>query len=161
MDKTQIKVLLIEDNAVDIVFLREALGQDALNAFDLTAVEQVHAALEILQKNTFDIILLDLSLPDSQGLRTFTQIHQAVPRIPKIILSGLTDEAIALQMVHIGAQDYIVKGTAGFALAARAIRHAIERQQTNEALRASEARYHQILQRYSLEVKYVKCRTGR
>src|SRR5436190_9333429 len=120
MNKTHIKVLLIEDNPVDVVFLREALAQDALNSFELTSVERLHSAIETLQQNTFDIILLDLDLPDSNGLKTFTQIHQTVPRIPKIVLSGLTDETVALQTVHIGAQDYIVKGTAGFAMAARA-----------------------------------------
>ena len=141
MDKTQIQVLLIEDNPVDVVFLREALGQDALNSFDLTAVERLHTAIEALQNNSFDIILLDLGLPDAQGLGIFTRIHRLLPEIPKIILSGLTDEALALQAVQVGAQDYIMKGTAGFSAAARAIRYAIERNKGQQQLRASEERF--------------------
>src|SRR5258705_4845448 len=146
MDKTQIKVLLIEDNPIDFIFLREALGQDALISFDLTTVERLHSALETLQKITFDVILLDLGLPDIQSLETFNRIHQAVPEIPKVILSGLTDEALALQAVHAGAQDYIVKGTVGFSSAARAIRYAIERQKAQSALRASEERFRALIE---------------
>ena len=146
MDKIQIKVLLIEDNPVDMVLLREALGQDALNSFELTAVERLQAAAETLLENNFDVILLDLGLPDSQGLETFSHLHGFVPETPKIILSGLTDESLALQAVHIGAQDYLVKGTTGFASAARAIRYAIERQKAQAAVRASEEHYRYLFE---------------
>jgi len=144
MDK--IRTLLIEDNPVDVLLLREALGQDALNSFDLTAVERLHSAIETLQKNEFDVILLDLGLPDSQGFEAFTRIHQLVPEIPKVILSGLTDEALALRAVHMGAQDYIVKGTAGFSAAARAIRYAIERNKGQQQLRESEERFRYLFE---------------
>ena len=146
MDKIQIKVLLLEDNPVDVILLRETLGQDALNSFDLTPVERLASALATLQENTFDIILLDLGLPDSQGLETFTKIHQASSETPKVILSGLTDEALALQAVQAGAQDYIVKGTTGYTSAARAIRYAIERQKAQLALRASEERFRAMIE---------------
>lgn len=146
MDKIQIKVLLVEDNPVDIVLLRETLGQDALNSFELTAVERLQAAAETLSENNFDVILLDLGLPDSQGLETFTHLHQFAREIPKIILSGLTDESLALQAVHHGAQDYLVKGTTGFVSAARAIRYAIERQKAQAAVRASEERFRAMIE---------------
>ncbi len=146
MDKKQLHVLLIEDNPVDVILLQEVLVQDTLNSFKITTAERLQAALETLKKITFDIILLDLGLPDSQGLRTFTQIHIAAPTIPKIVLSGLTDEVVALQTIHIGAQEYIVKGTVGFGMAARAMRYAIERQQAREALRASEERFRAMIE---------------
>ena len=146
MDKIPIKVLLVEDNPTDVILLREALGQDALNTFELTVVERLDSALTTVQKNTFDIVLLDLGLPDSQGLETFNQIHQSVPEIPKVILSGLSDEALALQAVHAGAQDYEAKGTAGFASAARAIRYAVERQKAQAAVRASEERFRAMIE---------------
>lgn len=146
MDKIQIKVLLIEDNPVDVILLREALERDALNSFELIAVERLQSAVETLSANIFDIILLDLGLPDSQGLETFTQIQQSATQTPKIILSGLTDESLALQAVQAGAQDYLVKGTAGFAAAARAIRYAIERQKSQIALRASEERFRAMIE---------------
>jgi PAS domain S-box-containing protein len=146
MPKTQIQVLLIEDTPTDVIFLREALAQDTLISFELTTVERLQTALEILQKTAFDIILLDLGLPDSQGLETFTRIHVLTPAIPKVILSGLTDEVFAVQAVHAGAQDYLVKGTAGFASVARAIRYAIERHEAQLAVRASEERFRAMIE---------------
>ncbi len=145
MSKTQIKVLQVEDNPSDVIFLREALATDTLTAFSVTSVERLSKALTLFPKGQFDIILLDLGLPDSQGLETFTRLHQALPETPIVIFSGLADEAFALQAVQAGAQDYLVKGPVGFSAAARAIRYALERQQAQESLRISEARYHQVL----------------
>jgi PAS domain S-box-containing protein len=138
MENNQIRVLLIEDNPTDVLLLLEALGKDSLNAFELTTVERLSAAIKTLQKDSFDIILLDLGLPDSQGLSTFTKIHEAAPGISKVILSGLDDEIFGLQAVHAGAQDYMVKSPVSFSYMARAIRHAIERQRTEETLRENE-----------------------
>jgi len=146
MNKSQIQVLLIEDNLTDVIFLREALGEDALTAFEVTVIEHLNSAIEILQRNLFDIILLDLGLPDGQGLETFTRLNQIVPHIPKVILSGLTDETLAMQAVHAGAQDYLVKGPAGFASAARAIRYAIERGESQKQLRAREERFRALIE---------------
>jgi len=146
MEKNQIQVLLIEDNIADAILLREALGDDALTAFDVTVVERLNSALELLEDRLFDIILLDLGLPDSQGLETFARLHQAVPYIPKVILSGLSDESVAMRSVHAGAQDYLVKGATGFASAARAIRYAMERQQAQQALWASEIRFRAMIE---------------
>src|SRR5215204_2491797 len=145
MDKTQIQILLIEDTPSDALLLREALENDKLTAFVLTTVEHLSSAIKLLSEQAFDIILLDLSLPDSQGMETFTRIQQVVPAIPKVILSGFTDEAFAMQAVHAGAQDYLVKGSAGFSSAMSAIRYAIERQRTQTALQVSETRYHRVL----------------
>lgn len=141
MDKDPIQVLLVEDNPIDVVLLRETLRQDALNTFNLHTVEFLSDALETLQNNAFNIILIDLGLPDAQGLETFNRIHQQAPTLPKIVLSGLADESLALQAVHAGAQDYLVKGTAGTSAAARAIRYAIERQKLNRSLSESEERF--------------------
>ncbi|HXD12199.1 MAG TPA: PAS domain S-box protein, partial [Anaerolineales bacterium] len=146
MDKNQIQVLLIEDNLTDAILLREALGADALTAFSITVVERLQSAVEILQGQGFDIILLDLGLPDGHGLETFTRLHQVVPQIPKVILSGLSDETLATQSVHAGAQDYLVKGATGFASAARAIRYALERQRAQAAVRASEERFRAMIE---------------
>jgi len=144
MNKTQIQVLLLEDNLTDVIFLREALAEDALTTFDVTVVERLNSALELLEDRLFDIILLDLGLPDSQGLETFARLHQAVPYIPKVILSGLSDESVAMRSVHAGAQDYLVKGATGFASAARAIRYAIERSESQQELKANEERFRSL-----------------
>ena len=141
MNRADIKVLLVEDNPTDVILLREALNKDTLNTFELTLVERLSGAVKQLATHPFDIILLDLNLPDSRGLDTFSCIHQTIPELPKVILSGLTDEDFALQAVQAGAQDYLVKGPDGFSAAARAIRYAIERQQTQKALQESEAMF--------------------
>ena len=139
MNKTPIHVLLIEDNPTDILLLREMLGEDALAFYEITTVERLYSAIKLLQKTTFDIILLDLGLPDSQGLETFVHLHEVVPEIPVVILSGLVDENLAIQAVHAGAQDYLVKGIEGFTSTPRAIRYAMERQKVQETLRKNEA----------------------
>jgi len=146
MTKPAINVLLVEDNPADVVFLREALSADALATFDVTIVERLSAALDILQQRAFGVILIDLGLPDSQGLATFTRVHQDFPDLPVVILSGLTDETLALQTVQAGAQDYLVKNPVGFAASARAIRYAIERHQAQIALRASELRFKSLFE---------------
>jgi len=106
MDKDPIQVLLVEDNPIDVVLLREALRQDALNTFNLHTVEFLSDALEALQNNTFNIVLIDLGLPDAQGLETFNRIHQQAPTLPKIVLSGLADESLALRSVLRAAAEW-------------------------------------------------------
>jgi len=161
MDKTSIKILLAEDNPADVVFLRETLEKDTITSFELTPVERLGAALELLKNHPFDVILLDLGLPDSQGLVTFTHIHRAMPELPKVILSGLADEVFALQAVQAGAQDYLVKGPVGFSVAARAIRYAIERQMAQKALRESEARFATVFRASPLSIALTKLKDNR
>src|SRR6185436_20527626 len=94
----------------------------------------------------FDIILLDLNLPDGQGLDAFIKIHQEAPNTPIVILSGLMDEEIAFQAIHLGAQDYLVKGHEAWEVAARTLRYAIERQRSQAALRDSENRFRNLFE---------------
>jgi PAS domain S-box-containing protein len=138
MAKTPTRVLLIEDNSADVVLMRIALASDTLRSFELTTAEYLGAALVLLKDHSFDVILLDLGLPDTQGLETFTRLHQAHPHTPTVILSGLLDEALALQAVQAGAQDYLVKGLSSRDTLSRAIRYAIERKRGEESLQASE-----------------------
>ena len=144
MTKTQIKILLIEDNPADVLLLKESLSSDHQVDFQVTLVEHLKHGLEKLAEQNFDALLLDLGLPDSQGLDTFETAHAQFPNIPIIVLSGTTDDRIALQAVQAGAQDYLVKGEVGWSLAPRAIRYAIERNQSQLAKNASEARFSTI-----------------
>jgi PAS domain S-box-containing protein len=141
MIKTEIRALLVEDNALDVVLLRSALEKDPLNSYGLTMAERIRTAREHLKTQQFDIILLDLGLPDSLGMNTFLQVQQFAPQVPVIILSGIIDEESSVEAVQAGAQDYILKSPEGFNSICRAIRYAIERKKNQEALRISEERY--------------------
>lgn len=134
MNNPLIQVLLIEDNPADALLLREAVREDALSSFHFTVTESLTSALEVLRQEQFDIILLDLGLPDSQGLKSFETVHGAFPGIPVVVLSGSADQRMALEAVQSGAQDYLVKGPTGWEIASRAMRYAIERKRMEERL---------------------------
>jgi PAS domain S-box-containing protein len=147
MEKLHFQVLLVEDNPADVLFLREALAQDALATFELAQVESLGEALQRLAEQAFDAAMLDLGLPDSQGLPTFQKIHQSAPELPVVVLSALNDEDSAMQAMQAGAQDYLVKRPQEFPFAGRALRYAIERQRSGAALRASEANSRNIIEK--------------
>jgi PAS domain S-box-containing protein len=136
-----IKVLLVEDNPGDVRLLQEFLWDVTTAQFELMPVERLDRTLELLNQESFDVILLDLSLPDSQGLETFISLHRQAPAIPIIVLTGLDDENLALRAMQEGAQDYLVKGQVSGDLLVRCMRYAIERQRIEEALRQSEERF--------------------
>ncbi len=141
MDRILVKVLLVEDNPADVLLFKESLNDDPLTEFHVTDVESLRQGLDQLAAGGYDVVLLDLGLPDSQGLETFEAAHAEFPDVPMIVLSGASDEWLALQAVQSGAQDYLVKGEASWHFGARSIRYAIERHQSQLAMRASEARF--------------------
>ena len=131
------QILLIEDNPRDARLLREMLVDIGDAPFKLEWVDRLSNGLERLAEGGIDAILLDLSLPDSHGLTTFTQVYAQAPHVPITVLSGLDDAELAIQAVRKGAQEYLVKGKIDGNLLTRAIRYAIERKRTEEALRES------------------------
>ncbi|NJQ97422.1 MAG: response regulator [Hydrococcus sp. CSU_1_8] len=138
MTNGHIKILLVEDNPGDVLLLKEFLRDVNSTQFELTPVECLKEALQFLDEQRFDIVLLDLSLPDSQGLETFVEIDRNAPLIPIVVLTGLDDETVAIRAMQEGAQDYLVKGQVDGNLLGRAIRYAIERKQAQEILRQRE-----------------------
>ncbi len=134
MDGLRIKVLLVEDNPGDARLLREALAEMADARFELTHVNRLSEALRRLEEDRFDIILLDLSLPDAHGLNTVVWAHGQVPHLPIVVLTGLEDEKLAAETLRQGAQDYLVKGKVDGNLLERSIRYAIERKRAEEAI---------------------------
>ncbi|MCA1993010.1 MAG: hybrid sensor histidine kinase/response regulator [Coleofasciculus sp. S288] len=138
MDSSIIKILLVEDNLADADLLGEFLEEADETQWSLVHVEKLQEALQTLAKDHFDVILLDLSLPDKQGLATVAQTHEAAPDLPIVVLTGLNDRVIALEALRQGAQDYLVKGKIDSNLLVRAIRYAIERAHTLKRLRQSE-----------------------
>jgi len=144
MDHKPIKVLLVEDNKEDVFLLERILQKGGEDRFELESVESRKQALECLKRGNFDVVLLDLSLTDSQGLDTFSALQAAAPAIPIIVLSGLDDETVALKAVHAGAQDYLVKGRVDSQLLTRAMIYAIERSQAKADLFKAEEKYRGI-----------------
>ncbi|HYL56326.1 MAG TPA: PAS domain S-box protein [Gemmatimonadales bacterium] len=130
-----IHVLLVEDNPGDARLILEMLREVQADTFDLDTVDSLAPALERLSQAAVDIVLLDLGLPDSEGIETFHRAHRGAVDQPIIVISGLDDETLALEAVRAGAQDYLVKGRIEGQLLARAIRYAIERQRTEVQLR--------------------------
>ncbi|MEH2135101.1 hybrid sensor histidine kinase/response regulator [Nostoc sp.] len=136
-----IKVLLVEDNPSDVFLLQEFLKEVTTVVVDLMPVERLSEAINYLAKEIFDVILLDLSLPDSQGLETFVIAHHQAKATPIIVLTGINDETLAIRAMQEGAQDYLVKGQVTGDLLVRSMRYAIERQRADDALRHSEERF--------------------
>jgi serine phosphatase RsbU (regulator of sigma subunit) len=141
MSGRPIKVLLVEDNPGDALLLRETLA-DTNAAIEWTHDQKLASALNRLDQERFDVVLLDLSLPDSHGIETFHKVRKRAPQAPVVMLTGLDDETTAAEAMSQGAQDYLVKGgTDGHALL-RSMRYAIERTRREFAereLRAAHA----------------------
>jgi signal transduction histidine kinase len=144
-----IKILLVEDNPADADLLQEILDEADETQWQVVHVERHKDALKCLSESHFDVVLLDLSLPDKQGLSTVAQTYQAVPDLPILVLTGLNDRVLALEALREGAQDYLVKGKIDSDLLVRAIRYAIERTHTLKRLRQSEEQ----LQRFNEELE--------
>jgi len=137
MDQKVLKVLLLEDNPDDAVLVRHYLATALSDRVEIQHYQRLAEVMEFLGQGEVDIdvILLDLGLPDSQGLDTFTRIHQQTPQIAIVIMSGLADEELAIRAVREGAQDYLLKGEISAQLLVRAARYAVERMRIDEALR--------------------------
>lgn len=133
-----IKVLLIEDNKAEARLLQEFLQASSSKQFSLVHVNRLQAALAQLQENCFDVILLDLTLPDSQGLASLTPLNELAPSLPIVVLTNTNDEDLAIEAVRQGAQDYLVKRQVNNTeLLVRSLVYAIERKQVAEQLRSA------------------------
>jgi len=135
-----IRALLIEDNPADARLIREML-RDAGSAqaeVELAHADRLSPGLERLSQHDVDVVLLDLSLPDSHGFDTFTTVHTQAPDVAIVVLSGLDDETLAVRAVQEGAQDYLVKGQVDGGAILRSMRYAIERQRLESVRRDLE-----------------------
>ncbi|MCI0680805.1 MAG: ATP-binding protein [Gemmataceae bacterium] len=140
MSDQPIRILLIEDNPGDAELLEVMLGQVAGTPFALECADRLAGGIERLARGGIDLVMLDLTLPDSHGLDTFRKVKARAPSIPIVVMSGISDETIAIKAVHESAQDYLVKGQVTSQLLARGLRYALERKQGELALlRAMEA----------------------
>ncbi len=142
MSKTtqRIRLLLIEDNPDDATFIEEVLKlQDSYTTVDIARVNKLHDGLAWLGKASFDVILLDLSLPDACSTDSVTRVLTQCPHVPIIVLTGLDDRDTALDALKKGAQDYLIKDSISGDLLIRAIRYAVERRKAESRARVKAA----------------------
>jgi signal transduction histidine kinase len=149
-------VLLVEDNPGDArligVLLEEAAAYGL--AATLTTVDKLAAAIERLRTGAFDLVLLDLGLPESSGLQTVQRLHAALQQLPPlVVLSGLNDEDVAVQALQSGAQDYLVKGRVEPGALARTIRYALGRHEAERALKAELERSRELARERALRAR--------
>ncbi len=130
-----IKILLVEDNKAEARFLQELLKGSRFQQFSLFHVQRLQEALNLLHQEYFDIILLDLSLPDSHGLQSLAPLISQAPNLPIVVLTNTNDDYLAIEAVRQGAQDFLVKRQVNDQLLIRSICYAIERKQIAESLR--------------------------
>jgi len=155
-----LRVLLVEDNPGDARLIMELLREARAGRFETAVASRLSEAMEKLATDHFQLILLDLSLPDSHGIETFRKMTAHAPLIPLIVLSGLDDEALALQTVEQGAQDYLVKGQVDPRILERAIRYAMKRVEAERALAEERNLLRSVIDNL-LDSIYVKDTLGR
>jgi diguanylate cyclase (GGDEF)-like protein/PAS domain S-box-containing protein len=136
-----VRVLLVEDSSDHAELICTKLRRSKRIRVDIDHADRLEKGLRNLERNAYDVVLLDFSLPDSFGIETFRRAHEAAPRTPIIVLTSLDDNDLAVQAVRLGAQDYLIKREADTRLLVRSILYAMERATSEEALRESEERY--------------------
>jgi len=132
MQDKRTRILLIENSVFYTKFVQDMLSEakSALFNYSLKTVDSLSAGLKITKRGGLDLILLDLTLPDSEGLDTFKSLYANAPTIPILILSAQGDEKLATRTVKMGAQDYLVKDLVTSELLKRSILYSIERKGT-------------------------------
>ncbi len=147
------RILMIEDNYGDVRIIQEMLKDVKGFKFDFKHVESFESGLDCLKKDEFDVLLLDLNLPDSFGIDTFFKAQKSIPNLPIVIFSGAADEKVAIEAVHEGAQDYLMKGEVEGKLLARSIFYAIERKQSEEELKKHRDHLEELVEKRTLGLK--------
>src|SRR5258708_3911668 len=146
MNLEGIRVLLVEDNPGDVRLFLELLRETGAGHVKVDHVDRLSTALERLSNQAFDVVLLDLSLPDAHGLDTLVRAHAHAPSVPIVVLTGLDDQALAVKAVRAGAQDYLVKGRVDGDLLVRSIRYPTDRARALSALPRREEHYRSLIE---------------
>ena len=144
MNLDDVRILLVEDNPLDARMFREMLRESSAGRFNLEHADRLETALGCLRQGQFDVVLLDLSLPDARGLETVTTVHSHSPKVPIVVLTSLDDEATGVRAVRAGVQDYLIKGRVSGDLLVRSVRYACERARAVEALERREEHYRSL-----------------
>jgi CheY-like chemotaxis protein len=154
MDRQIIRILLVEDNPVDALLVRRTLERETAipGDFPVDHVTALQQALDRLGKKNHDVVLLDLNLPDSNGLETVRRVREVEPELPIVVLTGAGDADTAMKALRAGAQDYLVKEELAAAGLKRALRYAMERLRISEEKRLLQDQLHEAEKLQSLGV---------
>ncbi|MBE9161019.1 PAS domain S-box protein [Tychonema sp. LEGE 06208] len=149
--KNGFKVLLVEDNQAEAELIEELLlernvRRPEAQRLSVSCTDRLSTAQQLLRDEHFDVILLDLSLPDSQDLSTIVKIQEYSLNTPIVVLTARNDEELAVKSIQAGAQDYLVKRKIDSELLMRSLRYAVERQHNQEALQKSEEKYRSVVE---------------
>ncbi|MBI3930450.1 MAG: PAS domain S-box protein [Chloroflexi bacterium] len=136
MSAKYIKILLLEDDPAYTRLLQKMLAVAGRGEYQIECVDRLSTGLEYLAQGEYDVVLLDLGLPDSQGLDTLDKVCARIPAVPIVVMTGIEDETLAVQAIRQGAQDYLVKGDIDSRTLQRVLRYAIERKQAEDLLRS-------------------------
>lgn len=136
---TPLKVHLVEDNPGDARLIQEILKEAPIATLELIHSRSLAEVFEKLDRFSGDVILLDLGLPDANGMETYLRMNARAPQIPIIILTGMDDEKLAVEAAARGAQEYLVKGDVDYRLLLRTVRYAVERKRAEEKIREQAA----------------------
>jgi len=150
-ERNGFKVLLVEDNWAEAELIEELLletnvARSLPQSLSVSRADRLSKAQQLLVTEKFDVILLDLSLPDSQDLSTIVKIQEYSLNTPIVVLTARNDEELAVQSIQAGAQDYLVKRKIDSEVLMRSLRYAVERQHNQEALQKSEAKYRSVVE---------------
>ena len=138
-----VHLLLVEDNPGDSEFIREVLLGDAPDSFVITDIPRLAAAIRLAEEESYDVVLLDLGLPDSTGLDTLRAMRSQVPDLPIVVITGYADENTGIMAIQEGAQDFVAKGQVTAAYLSKVLSFALERHQISQRLQESEEQLHQ------------------
>ena len=161
MNATKIHILLIEDNEADAILVQNDLQQAMGDQISVVHTERLKSAFELIGKQSFDLILSDLTLPDSDGITTVNLLRKNAANIPIAVLSFRDDEKLAIKAIQAGAQDYLVKGNLTKGVLSRVIRYSIERKRIEQNIQKAQKRFQTIFEKAPVGIALVNLRTGK
>ncbi len=147
-----INVFLIEDDTGFARMVQEMISEIEGGPFTFERVENLEKGIERIKRGGIDVVLLDLLLPDSEGIFTFFKLREVTDNIPVVVLSALEDDETAILAVREGAQDYLFKGIINPAVLVRSIRHSIERKRNRDELRQTREELEALLKQKEVEI---------
>ena len=161
MNPAKILILLIEDNETDAILVQSDLQQAMGDQISVVHTDRLDSALRLIQQQSFDLILSDLTLPDSDGISTINKLRESAASIPIAVLSFRDDEKLAIKTIKAGAQDYLVKGSLTEGVLARVIRYSIERKRIEESNRKAHQQFQTIFEKAPLGIALINLSTGK